>query len=180
MAKRRNDSGGLSDPDPFAWGLSLLAALFSGASYLEMRRQTRLSEEEREGEFRRTWFSSRRTVIYARRVVEEFATYVAELGLGGSEMKYGRFRLNLDRGMARDIRRLHTNCLMNATHLVDDLDDLSAFLDASYDSTIRRIQDMLTEAQMPHTYDAVIVLVRTGISLYEELLEEIKQKEGFR
>lgn len=180
MAKRRNEPGGLSDPDPFAWGLSLLAALFSGASYLEMRRQTRLTAEEREGEFRQTWFSARRTVIYARRVVEEFATYVAELGLGDREMQYGRFRLNLDRGMARDLRRLHTNCLMNATHLVDDLDELSAFLDASYDSAIRRIQDMLTEAQMPHTYDAVVVLVKAGISLYEELLEEIKQKEGFR
>ena len=172
-------SGNISDPDPFAWGISLLAALFSGAAYLEARRQNRLASEERTGEFRRTWFSARRTVIHARRVVEEFATYVAELGFGKQDFSYGTGRLDLPRETVRDIRRLHANCLNNAMHLADDLDDISEFLDSSYSSLIQRIQDKLTEAQMPHTYDAIIVLVRDGVSMYEELIREVGEKEGF-
>ena len=166
-------------PDPFAWGISLLAALFSGAAYLEIRRQNRLASDERAGEFRRTWFSARRTVIHARRVVEEFATYVEELGFGSDEFMYGRKRLDLSRETVRDIRRLYANCLMNATHLADDLDDLSEFLDSSYSPIIKRIQDQLTESQMPHTYDAIIVLVKDGVSLYEELLRIVSEQEGF-
>ena len=177
MAKR--NSGNLSDPDPFAWGISLLAALFSGAAYLEMRRQSRLTGDEQEREFRRTWFSARRSVIYARRVVEEFATYAEELGFGNEEFRYGRRRLDLPRETVRDIRRLHANCLMNATHLADDLDDLSEFLGPSYGPIIKRIQDRLTEAQMPHTYDAIVVLVKDGVSLYEELLRMVSDQEGF-
>ena len=173
------NSGNLSDPDPFGWGISLLSALFSGASYLETRRQNRLTAEEREGRFRRTWFSARRTVIHSRRVVEEFATYVQELGFGSDEFRFGGRRLDLPREVVKDIRRLHANCLMNATHLADDLDDLSEFLDSAYSPIIKRIQDRLTEAQMPHTYDAIVVLVKDGVSLYEELLREVSKQEGF-
>lgn len=177
MPKR--NSGNLSDPDPFAWGISLLAALFSGAAYLEIRRQNRLASDERSGEFRRTWFSARRTVIHARRIVDEFATYVAELAFGDQEFLYGKERLNLPRETVRDIRRLHANCLNNAMHLADDLDDISEFLDSSYSPLIQRIQDKLTEAQMPHTYDAIIVLVKDGVSMYEELIKAVGEKEGF-
>ena len=177
MAKRNSDN--LNDPDPFGWGISLLASLFSGASYLETRRRNRLTAEEREGRFRRAWFSARRTVIYSRRVVEEFATYVEELGFGTDEFRYGGRRLNLPEETVKNIRRLHTNCLMNATHLADDLDELSEFLGSSYDPIIQRIQDRLIEAQMPHTYDAIVVLVRDGVGLYEELLRMISEQEKF-
>ena len=177
MPKRK--TGKLSDPDPFAWGISLLAALFSGAAYLEVRRQRQLTSEERDGKFRRTWFSARRSVIHARRVVDEFATYVAELGFGANEFKYGTGRLDLPRETVRDIRRLHANCLNNAMHLADDLDDISEFSDGSYSALIKRIQDKLTEAQMPHTYDAIILLVRDGVSMYEELIAEVGKYEGF-
>ena len=152
----RRISGDLSDPDPFGWGISLLSALFSGASYLETRRQSRITVEEREGRFRRAWFSARRTVIHSRRIVEEFATYVEELGFGSDEFRFGGRRLDLPREVVRDLRRLHANCLMNATHLADDLDDLSEFLDSAYGPAIKLIQDRLTEAQMPHTYDAIV------------------------
>ena len=175
----RSSNGNLSDPDPFGWGISLLSALFSGASYLETRRQSRLTAEEREGRFRRTWFSARRTVIHSRRVVEEFATYVEELGFGNDEFRFGGRRLDLPREVVRDIRRLHANCLMNATHLADDLDDLSEFLGESYSSIVKRIQERLIEAQMPHTYDAIVLLVRDGVGLYEELLQTISDHEGF-
>ena len=169
----------MADPDPFGWGISLLAALFSGASYLETRRRNRLTADERDGRFRRAWFSARRTVIYSRRVVEEFATYVEELEFGGDEFRYGGRRLNLPEETVKDLRRLHANCLMNATHLADDLDGLSEFLDASYNPIIQRIQDRLIEAQMPHTYDAIVVLVKDGVGLYEELLRMISEQEKF-
>ena len=179
MAKRRNDSGGLSDPDPFAWGLSLLATLFSGGAYLEIRRQARLSEEEREGEFRRTWFTARRTMIYSRKVIEEFSTYAAELRFGQQEFRYGVGRMNLPRSTVRDLRRLHANCLNNAMHLADELDEISEYLDASYSQAIQKIQDKLTEVQIPHTYDAIILVFKEGLSLYEALIDEVGRKEGF-
>jgi len=112
-------------------------------------------------------------------VVEEFATYVSELGFGKQDFSYGTGRLDLPRETVRDIRRLHANCLNNAMHLADDLDDISEFLDSSYSPLIQPIQDKLTEAQMPHTYDAIIVLVRDGVSMYEELIREVGEKEGF-
>ena len=68
---------------------------------------------------------------------------------------------------------------MNATHLADDLDDLSEFLGPAYGPTIKRIQDRLAEAKMPHTYDAIVVLVKDGVSLYEELLRMVSEQEGF-
>ena len=68
---------------------------------------------------------------------------------------------------------------MNATHLADDLDDLSEFLDSAYGPAIKLIQDRLTEAQMPHTYDAIVVLVRDGVTMYEELLRMVSEEEEF-
>ena len=85
----------------------------------------------------------------------------------------------MPRETVRDIRRLHANCLNNAMHLADDLDDISEFLDSSYSSLIQRIQDKLTEAQMPHTYDAIVILVKDGVSMYEELIREVGEKERF-
>ena len=179
MAKRRNEPGVRSAPDPFAWGLSLLAALFSGASYLEMRRQTRLTAEEREGEFRQTWFTARRTMIYSRKVVEEFETYAAELRFGHQEFRYGAGRMNLPRSTVRNLRRLHANCLSNAMHMADDLDEISEYLDSSYSQAIQNIQDKLTEAQIRHTYDAIILVFKDGLRLYEALIDEVGRKEGF-
>ena len=45
---------------------------------------------------------------------------------------------------------------------------------------MERIQDRLVEIQIPHTYDAVVVLVRDVVSLYEELIDEIGRQEGFK
>ena len=32
---------------------------------------------------------------------------------------------------------------------------------------------------MPHTYDAIVVLVKDGVGLYEELLQMISKQEEF-
>ena len=64
-------------------------------------------------------------------------------------------------------------------HLADDLDDISEFLDSSYSPMIQRIQDKLTEAQMPHSYDAIVLLVKDGVGMYEELIRSVGEQEGF-
>lgn len=85
------------DPDPFAIGFALLGLLFSGGTYLETRRRRMLSETQRNNEFRQKWFNSKRTLIHARRVIEEFETYVAEDGYGNESFLFGTARMNLPR-----------------------------------------------------------------------------------
>ena len=170
----------LVDPDPFAIGFGLLSLLFSGGAYLESRRRRMLTAQQRGGEFRKTWFHAQRTLIHARRIVEEFATYVAEDGFGDQEFLFGRARMNLPRERVDQLRRLHANCQTTALHMADSLDDLSEFLDSSYSAILDRIQNRLVEIQMPHTYDAVVVLVRDVVALYEELIDGIGKQEGFK
>lgn len=170
----------LVDPDPFAIGFGLLGLLFSGGAYLESRRRRILTAQQREGEFRKTWFHAQRTLIHARRIVEEFATYVAEDGFGDQEFLFGRARMNLPRDRVEQLRRLHANCQTTALHMADSLDDLSEYLDSSQAPAIEKIQDRLSEIQMPHTYDAVVVLVREVVALYEELIDTIGREEKFK
>ena len=169
----------LVDPDPFAIGFSLLGLLISGGAYLEMRRNRILTETQRSGEFRQTWFQARRTLIHARRVVEEFATYVAEDGYGSQEFLFGKARLNLPRDRVDQLRRLHANSLTTASYMADNLDALSEYLDSTYTPLVEEIVNKLVELQIPHSYDAVVLLVRDGVTLYEKLIEEIGQKESF-
>ncbi len=169
----------LVDPDPFAIGFSLLGLLISGGAYLELRRNRILTENQRSGEFRQTWFQARRTLIHARRVVEEFATYVAEDGYGEQEFLFGRARLNLPRDRVDQLRRLHANSLTTASYMADNLDALSEYLDSSYQPMVDDIMEKLIELQLPNSYDAVVLLVRDGVTLYEKLINEIGQRESF-
>ena len=61
----------------------------------------------------------------------------------------------------------------------DRLDALSEFLDGSYELIVQKIMNRLSEIQMPHSYDAVLILVDDGISLFEELINAIGEREGF-
>ncbi len=177
--EERISSAELVDPDPFAIGFSLLGVLVSGGAYLELRRNRILTENQRTGEFRQTWFQARRTLIHARRVVEEFATYVAEDGYGQQEFLFGRARLNLPRDRVDQLRRLHANSLTTASYMADNLDALSEYLDSSYRPMVDEIMEKLIELQLPHSYDAVVLLVRDGVTLYEKLINEIGQRESF-
>ena len=169
----------LVDPDPFAIGFALLGLLVSGGAYLELRRNRILTEQQRTGEFRQTWFKSRRTLIHARRVVEEFATYVAEDGYGSQQFLFGKARLNLPRNRVDQLRRLHGNAQTTASHMADDLDALSEYLDSGYQAMVDEILEKLEELQLPHSYDAVVILARDGVSLYEKLIDEIGRRESF-
>ncbi len=167
------------DPDPFAIGFALLGILFSGGAYLELRRQRQLTYQQMAGEFRGAWFKARRTLIHARRVTEEFATYVQEDGYGDKEFLFGKIRLFLEPDRVRQLRRLHANAQTTASYLADALDGLGEFLDASYQPLVDDIMEKLTEQQMSHSYDAVVLMARDGVRLYERLIQSIGEKEGF-
>lgn len=173
------DDNELVDPDPFAIGFALLGLLFSGATYLEARRQRMLSETQRMNEFRRRWFDCRRTLIHARRVVEEFETYVAEDGYGHQGFLFGTARMNLPRSRVDQLRHLHTNAHTTARYMADNLDDISNFLGAEYQDLINQIMDKLREQQLPHSYDAVLILAKDAIALYDQLIEKVGENEGF-
>ena len=169
----------LVDPDPFAIGFALLGLIFSGGAYLELRRQRMLTQQQRSGEYRQAWFKGRRTLIHARRVLEEFTTYVAEDGYGDQEFLFGRARMNMTRQRVEALRRLHGNAQTTASHIADDLDTLSEYLDATYSAEVDAITERLTNLEMPHTYDAVLILVRDAVELYEALINKIGEQEGF-
>ena len=177
--EERTSTPELVDPDPFAIGFALLSLLVSGGAYLELRRNRILTENQRTGEFRQTWFQARRTLIHARRVVEEFATYVAEDGYGRQQFLFGRARMNLPRERVDQLRRLHANALTTASYMADNLDALSEFLDSSYQAMVDQIMHKLEELEWPHTYDAVVILAREGVSLYEDLIQAIDADESF-
>lgn len=63
--------------------------------------------------------------------------------------------------------------------MADNLDDISNFLGAEYQDLINQIMDKLHEQQLPHSYDAVLILARDAIALYNQLIEEIGENEGF-
>ena len=69
--------------------------------------------------------------------------------------------------------------MTTAGQMGDRLDALSGFLDSSYEPIVQKIMEKLSEIQMPHSYDAVLILVNDGIVLFEELIEAIGKKEGF-
>ena len=167
------------DPDPFAIGFALLGLLFSGSTYLEARRRRMLSETQRNNEFRQKWFNSRRTLIHARRVIDEFETYVVEDGYGNQSFLFGTARMNLPRERVDQLRRIHANAHTTARNMADNLDDISEFLGEEYQDLINQILDKLHEQQLPHSYDAVIILAKDAIALYDQLIDSIGKNEGF-
>ena len=174
-----NTPDGMVDPDPFAIRFALLGLLFSGGSFLEIRRQRRLAERRRGDDYRHVWFAARRTLLHARRVTDEFATYAAEFNFGDTEFRFGKARIDVPEEIADQMRRLHGHCMTTAGQMGDRLDGLSGFLDSSYEPIVQKIMEKLSEIQMPHSYDAVLILVNDGIVLFEELIEAIGEKEGF-
>ena len=168
------------DPDPFAIAFGILSVVFAGGAYLEERRQREIQEEQARNAFRRAWFESRRTLIHARRVVEEFATYVSEDRLGTTEFLFGKVKLTLGRGRATQLRRLHGNAHVTAQNLADDLDTISDYLGSEYTSQIEAIHTLLGQVKgFPENYRGVVRLARSALDVYEDLIEAIGEGEGF-
>ena len=170
----------LIDPDPFAIAFTLLAIVFAGGSYLETRRQTDFMESRVREDFRRAWFDSRRTLIHARRVTEEFATYAAEDKFGTVQFLFGNVKLTIDKGRAQQLRRLHGNAHTTAEHMADDLDRLADGLGPESQETIDQIHSELKGIkEFPENYIAVIRTARRAIDLYQKLVDEVGEREKF-
>jgi len=168
------------DPDPFAIAFGILGVVFAGGAYLEQRRQREVQEEQGRGEFRQAWYESRRTLIHARRVVEEFATYVSEDRLGTTQFLFGKVRLTVDRGRAHQLRRLHANAHQTALNLADNLDAISDFLGQEYSPQVEAIHNLLGSVTgLPENYRAAVRLARSALDVYEDLIEAIGERERF-
>jgi len=153
--------------------------MFAGGSYLEARKQNNQAGAQARVDFRKAWFDARRTLIHARRIVEEFNTYVAEDNFGRVQFGFGNIRLMIDRGRAQQLRRLHGNAHTTAEHMADDLDRLGDHLDASYQERIESIMTLLKEVnQFPANYRAVVMKAREALDLYEELITDVGEKEN--
>ena len=167
------------DPDPFSVGITILSLIFAGGSYLEARRAREAAGAQARNDFRSAWFDARRTLIHARRIIEEFNTYVSEDNFGRVEFGFGKIRLQIDRGRALQLRRLHGNAHTTAEHMADDLDRLADHLDASYQERIDAILALLRQiSQFPQNYREVVTTARGALDLYEALINDIGDREN--
>jgi hypothetical protein len=167
------------DPDPFGIAFALLSLIFAGGCYLETRRNRQYLERQAKEDFRKIWFRAKRTLIHAKRITEEFATHVQEEAFGEANFVFGTIKLTIDQDKAQQLRRIHGNAQTTAMHMADDLDDLSNYLSTDYKEQIDAIQNKLKEQTLPHSYDAVLILARDAIELYDNLINEVGKKEEF-
>lgn len=167
------------DPDPFAIGIAIFSMVVGGASWLEARRQRQFIERQHQDRFRAAWFEASRTLIHARRVVAEFATYVREDAYGNQDFMFGKVGLTLDPERAARLQRLYGNALTTANWLGQNLERLSEFVLSKYVPLIDQIHQKLTEQSFPHSYDALLMLATDTVELFERLIKEIGSDEGF-
>lgn len=169
----------LIDPDPFTIALGIFAAIAGGGSFLEARRQRQFMERQQQETFRSAYFACRRSLIHFKRVVDEFETYVKEDGYGHMRFRIGVVRLSVDRDRHRAMRRLNGNAMITASHLSDNLDELSNFLSTSDQETVDMILARLSEMAFPETYVDVLLLAREALIFYTQLLDRVGEREAF-
>jgi len=169
----------LIDPDPFGIAFAIMGVIFAGGCYLETRRNRQFLERQAKEELRKVWYNAKRTLIHAKRVIEEFATHVHEESFGEAEFLFGKIHLTIDPDKSQQLRRIHGNAQTTAAHMADDLDNISSYLNVDYQPQIDAIQNKLSEQTLPHSYDAVLILARDAIDLYEKLIDDIGANEGF-
>lgn len=120
------------DPDPFTLGLGLFGAIAGGGAFLETRRHRQYAQSQGRDAFRGAWFKARRTLIHFKGQIDEFETYMLEEGFGRKAFRIGAVRLEVDRGRHKSLRRLRGQIYVTASHMGDDLDDLSEYLTTDY------------------------------------------------
>src|SRR5437867_711228 len=167
------------DPDPFTIGLGLFTALASGGAFLEQRRQREIIEGARQGEFRAAWFAARRTLLFFKHQIDEFETYMLEDNYGQRQFRIGAVRLMVDAGRRHQMRRLRGQTLMTASHMGDNIDDLSEFLGKDYAERVQAVLDHLAAVQIPDTYGELIKVARDTFYEYNNFLTFIADREGF-
>lgn len=182
MAQHKHvlDENGLIDPDPFTIGLGLFQIIASGAGFLETRRRRQAVESAERGRFRGAWYNARRSLIFFKRTTDEFETYMLEGGYGRQLFRIGVVRLSLQPNQHQAMRRMHGQTMNTAQHLADDLDDLSDFLGADDQVRVDAIHDRLSQIEnLPQRYRDVVTLCREAADLYNDLLDDIDERERF-
>jgi hypothetical protein len=169
----------LTDPDPFTIGLGIFGAIAGGGSFLEARRLRQSLDQRQRESFRESWYACRRTLIHFRRVVDEFDTYVLEDGYGKQSFRIGAVRISVGADRHKAMRRLNGQAMMTATHMSDDLDELSAFLGPEDQPQIDAILERLDKITIPEIYRDLIKLARDLVDVYSGFLEGIGDREDF-
>ena len=168
------------DPDPFSIGIAIFSAMAGGAAFLEARRSRVHQEQSQRQAFRAAWFDTRRSLIFFKRAVDEFETFMIEDGYARRAFRIGAVRLTVARQRKQQMRRLRGQSLMTANNLADNLDDLSEFLGPDDQALVDRILTRLAEiGQLPDRYLDLIRLGREAVDLYDDLLQHVSDREGF-
>lgn len=176
MTQQREDE---VDPDPFGIGIGLFAAMVSGASFLE-RADRRSSSSSSRAAFRAAWFEARRSVIFFKRSLDEFETYVLEDGYGRRAFRVGSVRLTVTPRRAHEMKRLRGQALTTAQRLGDNLDELSNFLGQEDHAAVTSILADVTEfGSFPDRYADLITQGRSLLAVYTELLDVLAERERF-
>ena len=173
------DDSTLVDPDPFTIGLGIFGAIAGGGAFLESRRQREIIQDQQKGEFRAAWFGARRTLIHFKQQVDEFETYMLEDNYGQRQFRIGAVRLVVDTGRKRSMRRLRGQTLTTASHMGDDLDDLSEFLGPDYAERVEEVLTHLQQIEIPDTYRQLIRVARDAFDVYESFITFVGDTEGF-
>lgn len=168
------------DPDPFSIGIALFSAMAGGAAFLETRRSRVVVEQAQRRAFRAAWFNTRRSLIFFKRSLDEFETYMLEDGYGRRAFRIGAVRLVVDGQRKQQMRRLKGQTLTTANTLSDNLDDLSDHLgpedQAAVDAILVRLAGI---GQLPDRYADLVRVGREAVALYGDLLEVVADREGF-
>ena len=169
-----------ADPDPFSIGIALFSAIAGGAAFLETRRGRVTLEQAQRRAFRAAWFDTRRSLIFFKRALDEFETYMLEDGYAGRAFRMGAVRLVVQPRRKQQMLRLRRQALSTAHHLGDDLDTLSENLGSddqrAVDAILTRLADI---AQLPDSYADLVRLGREAVQLYGDLLANVATREGF-
>lgn len=168
------------DPDPFAVGLGLIQVIAAGITFLEARRQRQVIQQGQRDDFRSAYFQAKRSLIFFKRASDEFETYMLEGGYSRREFRIGAVRIIVDPQQHQAMRRLHGQIMTTANHMADNLDDLSNFLSADDQANIDAIHERARSIQsFPDSYRDVINIARETMQLYQNLLDDIAERERF-
>ncbi len=169
-----------TDPDPFSIGLGLIQIIAAGGAFLETRRRRQATEQGQRDRFRASWYQAKRSLIFFKRTADEFETYMLEGGYSRKEFRIGVVRITLDDRQHQAMRRLHGQTITTAGHLADDLDDLSDFLGPDDQRRVDAIHNRLKDITgFPDLYRDVIGLSREVAVLYQDLLDDLGEREHF-
>lgn len=175
-----NTADELIDPDPFSVGLGLVQIFAAGVMFLEARRHSQEIQQGQRDQFVAVYFQAKRSLIFFKRAVDEFETYIFEGGYGRKEFRIGAVRLMFEPNQRHSIRRLHGQILTTANHLADNLDDISEYLGPADQKNVDAIHDRAKGIEaFPDSYRDVISLSREAVQLFQDLLDDVGERENF-